>query len=191
MAGTDVSEAKVRVLADGEPLHAGWIANAGEVIELVLKTPRPIRDLVIERQPGAGLVLRLHADRVEVVSDADGSGIVNCVLALLSYVTAAILALSVMILGHAHLALPVNLAAGLVVCLLATLLELTPSAAAITAFARGQWLLGALPGNPLAQLFWTSAVGIGLVGFAWLLHRCRQGYARRRSPRDVGVHTPR
>ena len=115
---------------------------------------------------------------------------VNCVLALLSYVTAAILALGVMILGHAHLALPVNFAAGLVACLLSTLLELTPSAAVINAFARGRWLLGALPGNPLAQVFWTAALGIGLVGLTWLLHRSRQGYALRRSRLDVGAHTP-
>ena len=96
-----------------------------------------------------------------------------------------------MILGHAHLALPVNLAAGLVACLLATLLELTPSTAAISAFARGRWLLGALPGDPLSQILWTTALGIGLVALTWVLHRTRQGYAGRRSRLDSGVHTTR
>ena len=191
MADRDAGHAKIRIRVDGAPLHPGWIENAGDAIALELTPPRPIREIVLERQSGPGLVLHLPARSVEVVSQATHSNWLNCVIALLSYLSAAVLALAVMILGHAYLALPVNLAAGLVVCLLATLLELTPSTAAISAFARGRWVLGAVPGDPLSQVLWTTALGIGLIGLTWLLNRTTRGYARRWPRTDGGVSSRR
>lgn len=135
-----LSPARIRVLVDGRPLYAGWRDNFGRDITLQVTPPRPIKRLTVERQAGLGVGLRFDRNSIEGITAQTRAGSLNCVLACLTYLVPLILALAVMIVGHAHLALPVNLAAGIVTLLLATLLDVTPNSAAITAFARGRWL---------------------------------------------------
>ncbi len=146
LSGRDFRVAKIEVRVDGEKLHEGWLDNAGDTVKFDLVPPRRVREIEIRRKPGPGLLLRVTSDRLEVESSEPRSAVINCILALLSYLIPVSLALAVMIVGHAHLAMPVNFTAGLVACLLATLLELAPTNAAITTFARGRWL----PGEGLA-----------------------------------------
>ena len=77
-----------------------------------------------------------------------------------------LVALCAMVLGHDLLALPVNLGLGLVVTLLCPLLELTPSSATISAFAKGQWLLSQAPWEALVP---TVPLALGLLSLRWLL----------------------
>ena len=168
----DFSPARMRVLADGRPLHEGWRDNFGRDVTLQVTPPRPIARLTVERQAGLGVGLLFDANSVEGVTPQTRAGILNCVLASTTYLAPLILALAVMIVGHAHLALPVNLAAGIVTLLLATLLEVTPNGAAITAFARGRWLG--------TEDVWRSLPSIGaavavLVALRWGLGRMNRG----------------
>jgi hypothetical protein len=106
-------------------------------------------------------MLVFHPGTVWGQSDRTFGGLANCLLAVLSYLIPTALALAVMALGNRYLALPVGFAAGLATLGLTTLVELTPNAAAVRAFARGQWIpaeglsgmaLGCLAGAALVLL---------------------------------------
>ena len=90
-------------------------------------------------------------------------------LALLTYLTPACLALGLMMIGHVHLSMPVNFLTGLIATILATLLEFTPSAVAITAHARGHWLLGDVAGEVFGPAAVTLGVSITLLAPAAML----------------------
>ena len=162
--------AEIRVRADGEPLHPDWIENNGGAIEFEISPPRPIAALTVERRVGVGIDISLGGSDVEGRSSRTHSTTANCVLAILTYLIPATLALTVMILGHTHLNLPVNFAAGSAVLFLTTLLEFTPNTAAVTAFARARWVLG--EDVATGTLFTVAAAGVLLI-FRSLLDRRR------------------
>ncbi len=157
-----VRPAQIRVVADGYSLHAGWLTLPGGEVHIPLNPPRSVHQVSIERHPDSSLLLVFDEGSVLGHSTRTYGGLANCLLAILSYLLPTALALAVMTLGHRHLGLPVGFAAGLATLGLSTLVEATPNAAAVRAFARGHWL-------PAEGLFPSVIGSLGAVALILLL----------------------
>ncbi len=154
-----IRSARIHVVGDGRDLHEGWLTLAGGEVHILLDPPRSVRQLSIERHPDSSLLLVFDGGTVLGYSTRTYGGLANCLLAILSYLLPTALALAVMAVGHRHLGLPVEFAAGLTTLSLSTLVGLTPNAAAVRAFARGHWL----PAEDLSPTVIGSLGAIGLV----------------------------
>lgn len=172
---TEEGTAQIRVLADGTPVHPGWLKCGSGSVELRLEPPRRVRTLAVQRRDRTGPALRLTADAVIGLDGEAHSGLANCLLAALSYLSLGLLAAGALLLGQKHLVLPVNLALGLMAVVLAAMLDVAPTNAAVAAFARGRWVLGEGVLLPAARMV---AYGAALAGVGWLLGR--SATARRR-----------
>ena len=166
-----MSPAQLRLRADGELLHPNWIESIGDPIRIEISPPRTIDSLTLERKVGDTVAVSVGSHEVEALSSGSHSGTLNCILASLTYLVPALLALGVMILGHSHLILPVNFAAGTAALVLATLLEFTPNTTAVTAFARARWVWGEDLGT--GTLFTAGTVAVLLILRAALDSRAR------------------
>lgn len=160
--GSDaIGPAQIRVRADGDDLHEGWLSMIGGEVIIHLDPPRSVQQLSVERHPDSSLFLMFLPGTVRGQSNRTYGGLANCLLAILSYLIPTALALAVMAVGHRFLALPVGFAAGFATLGLSTLVELTPNNAALRAFARGRWVLTEdLSGTAAASL---TAVGLVLL----------------------------
>ncbi|MHC4513944.1 MAG: hypothetical protein ACYTGW_07700 [Planctomycetota bacterium] len=162
VTSADIRPAQIRVLGDGKALHGGWLTLIGGELHIPLEPPRSIRELSIQRHPDSSLLLVFHRETVWGRSTQTYGELANCLLAVLSYLLPAALALAVMAVGHRHLGLPVGFGAGLATLSLSTLVDLTPNGAAVRAFARGRWL-------PTEGLSTAVAASLGAVGLILLL----------------------
>lgn len=140
VGGEGIGPARLQIRGDGTALHAGWLEAMGGEMIVDVDPPRFMKEVSVERHPDSRLMLVFGPGSVWGQSDRTFGGLANCLLAILSYLVPTALALAVMALGHRYLALPVGFAAGLATLGLATLVELAPNAAAVRAFARGQWI---------------------------------------------------
>ncbi len=159
-AGAPGQTTAVELRAGGRPLHPDPIVfRANEVFEIPCDN-RILHDLVLRREAGPGLVLAFPAGSIDAELSTEYSSALNAILAALAYLVPAVLAVAVLLLSRRCLALPIAqlTAAGIVTG--STVLDLTPNATAIQAFARGRWLLTENLGPPVFSSLSVAAAAI-------------------------------
>lgn len=139
---TGYAPVDVEVVADGVRLVPQPVRFGGNYENIVLRfAPRVIESIELRTAPRASLALWFHAsDSIEAFAPGARSLLANAILAAITYLVPAALMLACACAVRAHLALPVSLALGAALLLIGTLFDLTPNAAAVTAFAADRWL---------------------------------------------------
>jgi hypothetical protein len=157
-AGGDLGPARLRVQYDEGPAAEETIESSGGLLRL--EPPAgPVQCLRLHRV-GGGMPLRVVLPASAGYLPGTHSLLANGALALLSFLAPALLACCVMLAAGSQLGLPVNLAAGLTVLVLSTLLGITPVGAAVEGFAQGHWL----PAEPLVSTsLATVSIGAAIV----------------------------
>ena len=135
--------AQLRITAGGRPLHDATLTIGGSGERLSITFPaQPVGEIEIEALPGSGLLLLLQPGAVEGLLAQAKSDALNAVLAALSFLVPAALALALGSLLRGRIGLPVAVAGGTALVLASTALAATPNGAAITAYAALRWLPG-------------------------------------------------
>ena len=139
--GREYSPTRLRITADGEPLHDGWLVVRGSNRQLKLSfAARPLASIEVTTNPEAGLILAFAPGRVEGVLAIPKSGLLNALLAAGSYLIPAAFALATACLMRRLLALSVAVALAATMVVLAALFDWLPNGAALAAYAEGRWL---------------------------------------------------
>lgn len=161
--GADIVFPRVRLLADGEPLHDVPLEVRGPDEPLVLQlAPRPLREVTLARVPGPGLPVELPPDALRGAGGAR-SPVVNGALAAAACSTTAAPVLALVLVLRALVARALLHCLALTLQLAAALGGLTAAPAAIAAFARGSWL-PAEALTPCVPCCLLAALAIGAVG---------------------------
>jgi hypothetical protein len=138
----EVRAVELQVRLDGEPAGARpWLPVAGSHEDLLVEfEPRPAREVELALRAGedGGLHLFFPDGAIEVREAASSSGFASCVLAASSYTVPAALALALACALRGRVRRSIAVGAALGVLVLATILDLTPNARAVSLFAHGR-----------------------------------------------------
>ncbi len=160
---------RIQILGDGQALHADWLALQNQTLQLALHPPRAVQRLEIRFANPAANLSSLHSYAVRGISAQRYAAAWNGLLACMTYLCPAALALGLCILLQGQVSLAIALALGLCTLLLSNLLEITPVTAAFTAFAQHRWLLTENLGqSALTCLFWPGLLVVLGAGTAKL-----------------------
>ncbi len=145
--GDPILPVGLEVFADGARLHDAPFEVAASSHRVRLRfEARDVEQIEVRRSPGyAPVLLSFPPNAIEAGSATERSAIGNAILAALSYLLPATLALATLCVLRRVVRGPVAVVLLLGVPIIATVLELTPNGAAIDACARGRWL----PSEPL------------------------------------------
>ncbi len=131
----------VQVIGDGKVLNREpiLISNSDELISLRFPS-RPLRSLEIRALDFGDFRVSFPAGTVCSLSTEQHHSRINCILAALSYLLPAALSLAAICLLGRDCSKAVSLALALTVLVACTLADLTPNAAALQAYGRGEWI---------------------------------------------------
>ena len=132
----------LEVALDGEVItgEPRAVLGLGQPLDLRF-TPRVVSEIVLRSIGDAGPRLTLPDGSAVVFRTGRGSAVVNAILASLSYLYPAGLALLLACLLRRHVMLGVAIVLALAALLLATLTGFTPNGDAVHSYARGLWIL--------------------------------------------------
>lgn len=148
----------IQILADGQILNQVPLQVEGSAELLSLNfAPRKLRDLEIRIADLGDIQVKFLPGSILAISAESYPSILNCLLAALSYLFPASLALASLCLLRTALSLPMALALALVVLLTCTLGGFTPNGLAIGAYSRGLWI-------PSAGLSRSSLASLAMLG---------------------------
>ncbi|MEZ5963238.1 MAG: hypothetical protein R3F56_05255 [Planctomycetota bacterium] len=163
--GTLFVPVELDVTVDGVRVGRGCrVSGNGEQIVLPLPTPRAVHTLELARVGAATLTLLFPAGSVELRAEAPRSLAMNMALAAACYASPALLALLAAATLRRVLGSPALLTFAVATFAILALVELGPESPALTAGARGRWILGEpLAWRPtvLAALALTAAAAVG------------------------------
>lgn len=162
---------RLRVLADGQPLHEEPLQNLGDRQILRVSPPRPIRSLQIERLAGEGLPLSFDPTQLWAIETSTMPAWLNACLAAWQFLAPALVSLGLLLCGIQLLAQAVQVLSLIASSLILLVAEVGPAGPGVRAFARAWWLGGA----DLAAAWWPCLLTLlGCALLASLMRRLRR-----------------